>query len=87
VIRLDYYGRELEIWAEAKDTNNLQTTAREMRREWGALRSSVEAHNAAEAKRFGALVVQVESAKTPSDYASAATLVLSEVDKLEELFR
>ena len=87
VIRLDYYGRELEIWAEAKDTNNLQATAREMRREWGALRSSVEARSATEAKGFEALVARVESARTPSDYASAATLVLNEVDYLEGLFR
>ncbi|SRR6266404_1143150 len=86
VIRLDYYGRELEIWTDAKDTNNLHATAREMRREWGALRPSVEAHNAAEARKFEALVAQVESAKTPSDYASAATLVLNEVENLEELF-
>jgi histone H3/H4 len=86
VIRLDYYGRELEIWAEAKDTNNLQATAREMRREWDTLRSSVEAHSAGEAKKFGTLVAQVESARTPSDYARVATLVLNEVDNLEKLF-
>jgi hypothetical protein len=86
VIRLDYYGRELEIWADAKDPNRLQATAREMRREWNALRSSVDAHSAAEAKKFEALVTQVESARTPSDYARVATLVLNEVDNLEKLF-
>ncbi len=86
VIRLDYYGRELEIWADAKDPNRLQATAREMRHEWNALRSSVEAQSAAEAKKFRALVAQVESARTPSDYATVATLVLNEVDNLEKLF-
>ncbi|HTG14088.1 MAG TPA: hypothetical protein VK747_02360 [Blastocatellia bacterium] len=86
VIRLDYYGRELEIWAEAKDAIRLQATAHEMRREWDALRSSVAAHSAAEAKKFEALVARVESARTPSDYASVATLVLNEVDNLEKLF-
>ena len=87
VMRLDYYGRELEIWTEAKDTDRLKATAREMRREWNALRSLVEARSAAEAKKFGALVAQLESAKTTSDYATDATLVLNEMDKLEELFR
>ena len=47
----------------------------------------VEAHKAAEAKKFDALVAQVESAKTSADYARAATPVLNEVDNLEKLFR
>jgi hypothetical protein len=87
VIRLDYYGRELEVWAQAQDANKLQATAREMRRTWDSLRPSVEAHKAAEAKRFDALVAQVESAKTSADYARVATPVLNEVDNLEKLFQ
>ena len=58
VNRLDYYGRELEIWVEAKDTDRLQATARDMR-QMNTLRSSVESHSAAEAKKFGALVAKV----------------------------
>jgi uncharacterized protein YcbX len=87
VTRLDYYGRELEVWAQAQDANKLQATAREMRRTWDSLRPSVEAHKAAEAKKFDALVAQVESAKTPADYAHVATPVLNEVDNLEKLFQ
>jgi hypothetical protein len=86
VTRLDYYGRELEVWAQAKDANKLQATAREMRQTWESLRPSVEAHSATEAKKFDALVAQVESAKTPADYARMATPVLDEVDNLEKLF-
>jgi PBP1b-binding outer membrane lipoprotein LpoB len=86
VTRLDYYGRELEVWAQAKDANKLQATAREMRQTWESLRPSVEAHSATEAKKFDALVAQVESAKTPAGYARVATLVLDEVDNLEKLF-
>ena len=86
VIRLDYYGRELEIWTDAKDANNLQATAREMRGTWDSLRTSVKSRSATEAKKFEALVAQVESARAPSDYASVATLVLNEVDNLEKLF-
>ncbi len=86
VTKLDYYGRELEIWAEAKDANKLQATSREMRHTWNALRPSIEAHSAAEAKKFEALIAQVESAKAPSDYANVAKPVLDEVDNLEKLF-
>jgi hypothetical protein len=86
VTRLDYYGRELEIWAEAKDVNKLQATAREMRREWDALRPSVQSHSATQAKKFEALVARVEAAKTPVDYERVATPVLDEVDNLEKVF-
>jgi uncharacterized protein YcbX len=87
VTRLDYYGRELEVWAQAQDANKLQATAREMRRTWDSLRPSVEKHKATEAKRFDALVAQVESARAPADYARVATPVLNEVDNLEKLFQ
>jgi hypothetical protein len=86
VTRLDYYGRELEVWAQAKDANKLEATAREMRREWDAVRPSIEAKSATEAKKFEALVAQVEGAKTPAAYARVATPVLNEVDNLEKLF-
>jgi hypothetical protein len=86
VTKLDYYGRELETWAQAKDANKLQATAREMRQTWDALRPSIEAKSATEAKKFDALVARVESAKTPADYARVATPVLDEVDNLEKLF-
>src|SRR5882762_6467826 len=86
VTKLDYYGRELEVWAQAQDANKLQATAREMRRTWDSLRPSIETHSAAEAKKFNALVARVESAKTPADYARVATPVLNEVDNLEKLF-
>jgi hypothetical protein len=86
VTRLDYYGRELEVWAQAQDANKLQSTAHEMRREWDALRLSIEVKSATEAKKFDALVAQVEGAKSPADYAHVATPVLNEVDNLEKLF-
>jgi hypothetical protein len=86
VTRLDYYGRELEVWAQAQDANKLQATAREMRREWDGLRPSIEARSATEAKKFDALVAQVEGTRMPADYARVATPVLDEVDNLEKLF-
>jgi hypothetical protein len=87
VTKLDYYGRELEVWAKANDANKLLATARDMRQTWDSLRPSIETHSATEAKKFDALVAQVESAKTPAANAHVATLVLNEVDNLEKLFQ
>ena len=86
VTRLDYYGRELEIWAEANDVPKLHETARAMRREWDVVRSAVEARSAVKAERFGALVARVEKARTPAGFARLAKPVLDEVDNLEKLF-
>lgn len=87
VTKLDYYGRELEIWSAEKDTKKLQATATELRRTWDAVRPSIESHKgAAAAKRFGDLVAQVEQAKTLNEYARLATPVLDEVDNLEKVF-
>jgi hypothetical protein len=86
VVMLDYYGRELEIWVEAKDAGKLQATASEMRKTWNAVRPSIEAKNPAVAKKFEGLVAQVEAAKAPADYAKVAKPVLDEVDNLEKVF-
>jgi hypothetical protein len=86
VVLLDYYGRELEIWAEAKDTSKLQATAKEMRQTWDAVRPLIEAKNSGVAKKFEALVKQVEAAKAPADYEKVAKPVLDEVDNLEKVF-
>lgn len=86
VTNLDYYGRELEIWAASNDASKLQTTATQMKNTWDALRPSIESHNAAEAKKFGSLVTQLDAAKTASDYARLAKPILDEVDNLEKVF-
>jgi hypothetical protein len=57
-----------------------------MRQTWDSLRPAITAKSATETKKFDALVAQVESAKTPADYARAATPLLNEVDSLEKLF-
>lgn len=87
VTKLDYYGRELEVWAQAQDANKLQATAREMRQTWDGLRPSIETRSATEAKKFDSLIVRVESARMPAEYARIATPVLDEVDNLEKLFQ
>jgi len=86
VTKLDYYGRELEVWAQAKDANKLQATARELRQTWDSLRPTIAAKSATEAKKFDSLIAQVEAAKAPADYDRVAMPVLNEVDNLEKLF-
>jgi hypothetical protein len=86
VTKLDYYGRELEVWAQVQDANKLQATVGEMRQTWDSLRPDIEARSQTEAKRFEALVARVESARTAADYTRVATPVLNEVDNLEKLF-
>lgn len=84
---LDYYGRELELGAAANDTAKLKSVASDIRRAWNAVQPSIEARGGkAEAQKFGALVAQVEAAKTPADYARLATPVLDEVDNLEKVY-
>ena len=87
VIKLDYYGRELEIWAAAKNTAKLQETARMVHQNWNSVKPKIEAKGSATAvATFDGLVVKMDSAKTPDDYAKLATPILDEVDNLEKVF-
>jgi len=88
VVRLDYLGRELQIWAEARDAAKLQSTAAELTRTWESVRPAIEARGWAPlSKEFGDLVAQVRSAKSFDDYARLAPRLLEVVDQLEGVFR
>lgn len=87
VVKLDFYGRELEIWAAAKDEAKLQETAKLIRQSWDAVRAIIEAKGGKrEAAAFENLVVKTDAAKTPIDYAKLAAPILDEVDNLEKVF-
>ena len=88
VTRLDHYGRELEIWVEAKDLGKLKSTTSAIRKCWDKLQPAVKARSGeAEAKRFSALVAQAERAKTVEDFGKVFTPILDEVDNLEGVFK
>jgi hypothetical protein len=87
VTRLDYYGRELEIWAEVGTMARLKATASGRRHEWNAVRSRVEGKNRAEGEKFEALVARAERARTSKEYSPLASRVLDEVDHLESVFQ
>jgi hypothetical protein len=84
--KLDYYGRELEVWSQVNDLGKLQTTTTAMRREWNALKARVSARSPGEAAKFGGLVKQLEAAAIAADYARLATAILDEVDNVEKVF-
>lgn len=87
VVKLDFYGRELEIWSQAKDEAKLRETAKMIRQDWNAVKAKIEAKGGTkEAAAFENLVVKTDSAKTPADYAKLATPILDEVDNLEKVF-
>jgi hypothetical protein len=87
VTRLDFYGRELEIWSAAKDEKKLKEAADAMRKTWSKVRPSVSAKGGtAEAKTFDELMLKLKAAKTPEQYSSVATPILNEVDNLEKVF-
>jgi hypothetical protein len=87
VVLLDYYGRELEIWAAQKNQAKLAQTAAEIRRTWDAVKPAVVSHGgAAAAAKADSLVARIEAAKSPAEYARAATPFLNVVDELEKPF-
>lgn len=87
VARLDYDGRELEIWSRANDMAKLKTTAQDMRQTWDQLKPEVESHNGtAQAQKFGQLIAETDKAQTVAQYQKLAGPVLDEVDNLEKVF-
>jgi hypothetical protein len=87
VTMLDFYGRELEIGAEANDTAKLSNASMAIKNIWEQQRPLVVARGGtAEAARFDSVVANVTAARTPAQYARAATPLLDDVDALEAVF-
>jgi hypothetical protein len=87
VVRLDYYGRELEIWSARRNTTKLAETSADLRRTWDAVKPTVtSAGGGKAAATTDALVVRLAAAKSPVDYARLATPFLDVVDELEKPF-
>ncbi len=87
IVRLDYYGREIEIWSARNDVNKLSSVSADLRRTWEAIKPSVVSHGgAAAAARMDALVGRLAAAHTSADYKKLATPILDLVDELEKPF-
>ena len=69
VTRLDYLGRELEMWSATGDLKKLQSAADELVAVWDKVWPEVEAKGGtAEATTFAKLVGQLKKAKAADDY-------------------
>lgn len=87
VARLDYYGRELQIYAAKDNVRELRMTVDEMQRTWSRVRPEVEARGGLrEARRFDSIMAQLETARNPAAYRRLAMQALDEVDRLEAVF-
>jgi hypothetical protein len=87
IVKLDYYGREIEVLAMTKDQAKLKLTAQAIRQTWNAVKPKIEAKGASkEAAKFESIVAQTEKAASIADYAKVATPILDEVDNLEKVF-
>jgi len=87
IAKLDYLGREIEIWSSAKDVKRLQGTVRDLRTTWDSVKPKVEeAGGGEQAKDFESLVAKAEVARSASEYGKLATPILDKVDDLERVF-
>jgi hypothetical protein len=87
ILLLDYYGRELEIWSEMKNSNKLAIIVSKMHLTWQNLMPLVIAEGASKnVKKFGEIMKHLEAAKTPEEYGRLATSALDEIDNLEKVF-
>lgn len=88
VVRLDYYGRELEIWAAQKNMAKLASTSTDLQQTWARVKPLELSHGgAAAAARTDSLVARIAAARTPAEYSKVATPFLDVVDLLEKPFQ
>ena len=88
VTRLDYYGREMEIWSMAKNIEKCRASGEAIAKTWAKVKpAAVKLGGDAEAKRFDELVAKVAAAREVNDYAQLFTPILDEVDNLEKVFK
>ena len=85
---LDYYGRELQVWAIAGDKTQMQHTVSAMSATWQKVRPQIVARpkGAQAARSFDATVARAQSAQSPAALSKVAAPLLDEVDKLENVF-
>lgn len=85
---LEYYGRELEVWALAKNVAKLKTTSNNIHQTWDTLRPLVNSQGAKVlSQKFSNLVLCVDAAKSANDYSHLTNSFLESVENLEKIFK
>jgi len=86
VTRLDYLGRELEIWSQPSDPPRLEATAADIRATWQQLRPALDAtRDGRIIAELDALVTRLHAAQPR--YRVLAGELLDAVDRLEAVFK
>ena len=85
---LDYYGRELQVWAIAGNKTQLQQTLSALQTTWQKVRPQVVARRggAKAAQSFDAMVARARAAQSPNGVVKVAAPLLEAVDRLENVF-
>jgi hypothetical protein len=84
---LEYNGRELGIWSEAKKTDKLSGIVMRMHLAWQTLMPRlVERNGIKELRRFSEIMGRLELARTPEEYGRFARQATAEIDDLKAIF-
>jgi hypothetical protein len=84
---LEYNGRELEIWSEAKRTDKLSGIVIRMHLAWQTLMPKlIECNGDKELKRFSELMRHLEQARTAEEYDRLSKQILAGTATLEAIF-
>jgi hypothetical protein len=87
IVKLDYYGRELEIWVPAKNKSKVKKTVSGLVKTWDKIRPSVKDHGGEDVSlRFDELILKIKEAKSAKEYNDVTNAILDEVDNLEKVF-
>lgn len=87
VVMLDYYGRQLELGIAKGDQATLAQATADLRQQWDRLQPTIlQRGGVDEAKQFNDIVVQLEGARLPADFAAPTRAELDAVDRLESIF-
>jgi hypothetical protein len=90
VAKIDFLGREVEIWSLAKDDAKLKSSSSALQKSWKKVRPAVIAKGEkgkTEAKKVDGLVAKLKAAKSPDECLAAAGPILDAVDDLEDVFK
>lgn len=84
---LDYNGRELGIWSEAKKMEKLSNIVMRMHLAWQTLMPKlIERNGTKELKKFSETMGRLEAAKTPEDYCRLSRQVAAETAAMKAVF-
>jgi hypothetical protein len=88
VVMLDYYGRQLELGIATGNQSTLTRATADLRQQWDRIEPTIERRgHVDEARRFNDIVVQLEGARRPAEFAAPTRAELEAVDRLEAIFK